>query len=42
MSLQSPRCKAFCDRVVQALWVLMAVVNFGLWCFSIFKVLEAL
>ncbi len=42
MSLSSPRCKAFCERIEQGLWVLMGAVIFGLWCFSIFKLLEAL
>lgn len=42
MSLSSPRCKAFCGRIEQALWGLLAVVIFGLWCFSIYKIMEAL
>lgn len=42
MSLTNPRCKAFCERVEQALWVLIATVIFGLWCFSIWKLVEAL
>ncbi|WP_262027115.1 hypothetical protein [Microvirga sp. Mcv34] len=42
MSLSNSRCKAYCQRVEQALWVLMALVIFGLWCFSIFKLVEVL
>jgi hypothetical protein len=42
MSFKHPKCKAFCEAVEQGLWILMAIVIFGLWCFSIWKIVEAL
>ena len=37
MSLCHPRCKAFLRWVEQALWVLIAIVIFGLWCFYLYQ-----
>ncbi|WP_281351545.1 hypothetical protein [Microvirga arsenatis] len=42
MSFNSPRCKAFSEKVENALWMLIGAVVFGLWCFSLFKIVEAL
>jgi hypothetical protein len=42
MSFNAPRCKAFCEKVENALWIFIGMVIFGLWSFSIYKLVEAL
>jgi hypothetical protein len=37
MSFSNPKCKAYCQKVEQGLWVLMGIVIFGCWCFAIWK-----
>ncbi len=39
MSLSNPRCKAFCQRVEQGLWVLIFLAILGLMIFSFYKVM---
>ncbi|WP_280114241.1 hypothetical protein [Microvirga sp. BSC39] len=42
MSFSNSRCKAFCEKVENALWIFIGTVIFGLWAFSIFKFVEVL
>jgi hypothetical protein len=37
MSFKHPKCKAYCEKVEQALWILMGTVIFSCWCFAIWK-----
>ena len=42
MSFNDPKCKAYSDKIENALWMLIASVAIGLWCFSMWKVVEGL
>jgi hypothetical protein len=37
MSCKHPKCKAFCDWLDQAVWILLAVAIFALWIFWLAK-----
>ncbi|MBB3020695.1 hypothetical protein FHR70_003781 [Microvirga lupini] len=42
MSFNTPKCKAYSRKIENGLWMLIGAVAFGLWCFTMFKLVEAM